>query len=406
MEPVDLDTALTALDPDGWDAARVLADTPGARGQVFLDSAGSSLPPTPVLDTVVGHLRREAEVGGYRAAAERADDLAEGYAVFAELLGCAPDEVAFTDSATRSWLAAVDAVPLAEGDRVLVTEAEYAGNAVPLLNLAAKAGATVEPVPSGPDGTVDLDALTRLLDERVRLVSLVHVPTNGGLVNPVREVADAAHAVGALVLLDACQSLGQLPLDVGALGVDLLSGTGRKWLRGPRGTGVLVVPAHVRERLSPRLVDLHSGSWVAPGEIELRRDARVFELWECSIADRLGLIAAARYALDLGPDAIAAAVGARAEHLRAGLSALPGVEVRDQGTRRCGIVTFTVEGVAAEAVRDALRGQGITVTVSGRSSTRLDMTRRGLEQVVRASPHYFVGRSQLDTAVAAVRTIR
>ena len=403
MEPRDLDAALTL---SGAALEAVLADTPGCRDRVFLDSAGSSLPPTPVLDTVVGHLRREAEVGGYRAAAERADDLAEGYAVLARLLGCAPDEVALTDSATRSWLAAVDAIPLAEGDRVLVTEAEYAGNAVPLLNLAAKAGATVEPVPSGPDGTVDLDALTGLLDERVRLVSLVHVPTNGGLVNPVREVADAAHAVGALVLLDACQSLGQLPLDTAALGVDLLSGTGRKWLRGPRGTGVLVVPAHVRERLSPRLVDLRSGSWTGPGEFELREDARVFELWEHSVADRLGLIAAARYALDLGLDVIEAAVGARAEHLRAGLSALPGVRVHDQGTRRCGIVTFTVEGVGAEAVRDALAARDVTVTVTGRSSTRLDMTRRGLEQLVRASPHYFIAPSQLDAAVSAVGNLR
>lgn len=396
MEPLDLDAAL----------AGVLADTPGARDQVFLDSAGSSLPPTPVLDAVVSHLRREAEVGGYRAAAERADDLAEGYAVLAELLGCAPDEVAFTDSATRSWLAAVDAVPLAEGDRVLVTEAEYAGNAVPLLNLAARAGASVEPVPSGPDGAVDLDALAGLLDERVKLVSLVHVPTNGGLVNPVREVADAAHAVGALVLLDACQSLGQLPLDTADLGVDLLSGTGRKWLRGPRGTGVLVVPAHVRERLHPRLVDLHSGTWVGPQEIELRDDARVFELWEHSVADRLGLIAAARYALDLGLDTIASAVGARAEYLRAGLSAIPGVEVRDLGTRRCGIVTFTVDGVAAQDVLASLLARDVTVTVSNLSSTRLDMTRRGLDHLVRASPHYFVSRAQLDTAISAVWNVR
>ncbi|WP_332888625.1 aminotransferase class V-fold PLP-dependent enzyme [Actinokineospora bangkokensis] len=398
MEPGDLDAPVTGpLDLD-----RLRADTPGCLDHVFLDSAGSSLPPTPVLDVVHAHLRREAEVGGYRAHDERLDDLEAGYGVVAELLGCVPGDVAFTESATRSWLTAVDSVPLAAGDRVLVTEAEYAGNAIPLLTLAERTGFTVEAVPSDGTGAVDVDALTGLLDERVKLVSLVHVPTNGGLVNPVREVVDAAHAVGALVLLDACQSLGQLPLDVRAMGVDMLSATGRKWLRGPRGTGVLVVPEHVRARLRPRLVDLHSGEWTGTSQVELRADARVFELWEHSAASRLGFIAAARYALDLGVDRIAAAVSDRAERLRAGLRSVPGVRVRDLGTTRSGLVTFTVDGVAADAVRDGLRARGVTTTVSRLGSTRLDMTRRGLDELVRASPHCFVSPEQVDAAVAAV----
>ncbi|WP_156757368.1 aminotransferase class V-fold PLP-dependent enzyme [Actinokineospora pegani] len=400
VEPGDLDAALAAVDTD-----RAQTDTPAAREGVFLDSAGSSLPPDRVVDTVVAHLRREAEVGGYRAAAERADDLAAGYGVFAELFGCAADEVAFTDSATRSWLTALDAAELAAGDRVLITEAEYAGNAVPLLTLAGRVGATVEPVPSDPDGAVDLDALAGLLDERVKLVSLVHVPTNGGLVNPVREVADLAHGVGALVLLDACQSLGQLPLRLPDLGVDLITGTGRKWLRGPRGTGVLVVPRAVRERLSPRLVDLRGGTWSGPAEVAIHDDARAFELWEFGVAQRLGLVEAARYLLELGVDAVATAVAARAEYLRAGLSTVQGVTIHDQGVQRCGLVTFTVDGAEPDAVRDALRALGVTVTVSGRPSTRLDMTRRGLTQLVRASPHYFLTRAQLDAAVSAVGTL-
>ncbi|MBW4720068.1 aminotransferase class V-fold PLP-dependent enzyme [Saccharothrix sp. SC076] len=384
------------------DLDAVRADTPAASGRVFLDSAGSSLPPRPVLDEVIGHLRREAEVGGYVAARERADDLAAGYRVFAELLGAEPDEIAFTDSATRSWLAAFDAVPLGAGDRVLVTEVEYAGNAIPVLHRAAQVGATVEAIPSDAVGQVDVDALRSMLDERVKLVSLVHVPTNSGLVNPVAEVAAAAHEVGALVLLDACQSLGQLPVHAAELDVDLVSATGRKWLRGPRGTGVLVVRRRAREVLRPRLVDLHSGEWVAPDRVELRTDARVFELWEASIADRLGLIAAARYALDLGLAEIAHEVGARAERLRAGLRELPGVEVRDIGERRAGIVTFTVAGRGAVEVRDELAGRGVVVTTSHAGSTLLDMTRRGLDEVVRASPHYFVEPAQVDQAVEAV----
>jgi cysteine desulfurase/selenocysteine lyase len=382
----------------------VRADTPGCHRGVFLDSAGSSLPPVQVLDEVINHLHREAEVGGYRAAREREEDLAAGYEVLASALGCHPDEVGFTDSATRSWLTVFDALPLAEGDRILSTEAEYAGNAVPLLRRAEEVGATVEPVPSDGTGAVDVAALREMLDERVRLVSLVHVPMNGGLVNPVAPVVEAAHEVGALVMLDACQSVGQVQL--AGLDADVITGTGRKWLRGPRGTGFLVVRRSALAKLRPRQVDLHSGTWVAPDRYELRKDARVFELWESSIADRLGLIAAFRYALSLGIDEIEATVSDRAEHLRKGLSEVPGVTVHDLGTKRCGLVTFSVDGLEALEVRDRLAEKHVTVTTASAASTRYDMTRRGLTTIVRSSPHYFVSPTQLDEAVAAVASLR
>jgi selenocysteine lyase/cysteine desulfurase len=378
----------------------IRADTPASHRGVFLDSAGSSLPPVQVMDEVINHLHREAEIGGYRAAEEREDDLEAGYSVVASMLGCSPDEVGFTDSATRSWLAVFDAIPLKRGDRILSTEAEYAGNAIPLLRRAEETGATVEPIPSDATGAVDPAALLDLLDERVRLVSLVHVPTNGGLVNPVVPVVEAAHSVGALVMLDACQSAGQVPL--AGLSADVITGTGRKWLRGPRGTGFLMVRREVMDRLHPRLVDLHSGEWTAPSGYQLRTDARVFELWESSIADRLGLIAAFRYAQALGMDEIASTVQARGDHLRSGLAEVPGVTVHDLGAQRCGLVTFSVDGIPATEVRDRLRQRDVTVTVTTTSSTRYDMTRRGLDEIVRASPHYFVTPAQLDEAVAAV----
>ncbi|MBP2324068.1 selenocysteine lyase/cysteine desulfurase [Kibdelosporangium banguiense] len=371
------------------DLDAVRADTPGCHDLVFLDSAGSSLPPAPVLREVQAHLQRESEVGGYRAASERADDLAAGYAVFAEFLGCEPHEVAFTDSATRSWLAALDAISLKPGDRVLVTEAEYHSNALALLHL----GHQIEPIPSDETGAVDVQALKAMVDERVKLVSLVHVPTNGGLVNPVKEVAEIAHSVGALVLLDACQSIGQLPVDAAGLGVDIVSGTGRKWLRAPRGTGVLVVRDQVG--LRPRLIDGTAALWESPDKFTLSPGAKGFELWEYGVAERLGMIAAARYAMSLGIEEIAAAVQERAKLTRSLLSEVPGVTVHDLGSRQCGIVTFDVAGREAEEVRDRLWERGIAVTVSYASSTQYDMTRRGLDKLVRASPHYFVSGEQI-----------
>lgn len=385
------------------DLAAVRADTPGVAERVFLDSAGSSLSPVPVVEAVVGHLRREAEVGGYLAAAEREADLERGYRVFAELLGCAPDEVAFTDSATRSWQSLADAVPLGKGDRVLIGEVEYGGNAVTLLRRAEETGASVEVVPSDASGGLSVSALRDLLDDRVQLVSVVHVPTGTGLVNPVREAAEAAHEAGALVLLDACQSVGQLPVRVDELGVDLLSGTGRKWLRGPRGTGFLVARRDVADRLRPRLIDHHGAAWVAPDAYRPRPDARLFELFESDVAGRLGLVTAAEYALRLGVDRIAERIDRLATLARDGLAALPGVRVHDLGRAHGGIVTFTVAGLAPAEVRDRLRERGVTVTVCGANASRLDLPPRGLaDGVVRASPHYFVTEDEIGRFLGEV----
>lgn len=382
--------------------------TPGARDQVFLDSAGSSLPPRTVVDAVVGHLRREAEVGGYRAAAERAEELAELPLALARLLGCGPEEIALTDSATRSWTQLVSAIRWRPGDRVLICGNEYAGNAIPLLQRARYDGVVVEVVPDDGHGDPDPDAFAAMLDDRVRLVSLVHVATNSGHVTRFEPIAAAARAAGALVLLDACQSAGQLALDVDRLGVDALTGTGRKWLRGPRGTGFLQVRPDVVAALEPAAADLRGGTWISGAggtgatSYELRNDAARFELWEHDVAGRLGLKAAVDHLLALGPAEVEAAVRASATLLRDGLAGLAGVTVHDVGEDLAGIVTFTVDGQDPVETKELLSAADVTVSVSDASSTRIDMTARGLASVVRASPHYFVSESHLDRAVAAV----
>ncbi|QBJ97612.1 aminotransferase class V-fold PLP-dependent enzyme [Rhodococcus sp. ABRD24] len=384
---------------------QVRLDTPGCLDRVFLDSAGSSLPPQPVLTTVIDHLRREAEVGGYVAARERAADLTAVRVSLARLLGAEPGNIALSDSATRAWTDFAGSIALGPGDRILISAVEYAGNAITALHRARTAGASVEVIPSDPTGRVDLDALERMLDERVRLVSLVHVPTNGGLINPVREVVDLVHRHGALVLLDACQSVGQIPIDFAALGVDALSATGRKWLRGPRGTGFLCLREESTRSLMPAALDLHGAEWVAPDSYRPAADATRFELWECDVAARLGLGAAADYLLNIGIETAATAITERADALRAGLTALPGVTVRDLGAERSGIVSFTIDGVDPFFIQDRLADSKVVVTVSGRSSTLIDMSARGLDAIVRASPHYFTSAEDLADFLAAVANL-
>ncbi|AYF78652.1 aminotransferase class V-fold PLP-dependent enzyme [Nocardia yunnanensis] len=387
------------------DIAALRADTPGCENQVFLDSAGSSLPPRVVVDTTIDHLRREAEIGGYRAANERIDELHAVKTAIGELINADPAAIALSDSASRSWSDFFYSVPLAAGDRILISGADYASNAIAALQRARQTGATVEVIPSDSSGQLDLDALAAMIDDRVKLVSLLHVPTNGGLVNPVAEAARIAHRVEALVLLDACQSAGQLPLDVAELGVDALSATGRKWLRGPRGTGFLYLRPDLALSLEPTRLDLHSAEWTAPDDYVLSPDATRFEFWESNVAARLGLGAAVRYLLELGPAQVYAAIAERSEYLRKALQEIPGVTVRDRGAQHAGIVSFTVDGLEPVQVRDRLAAEAITLTVSFRGSTLLDMSARELNSVVRASPHCFVSFEDLDRFVSALRTL-
>ena len=263
-------------------------------------------------------------------------------------------------------------------------------------------GVTTEVVPNDEHGEIDVSALTAMLDDRVRLVAVSHMPTNGGLLQPAAAVGAALRGSSALYLLDACQTVGQAPVDVREIGCHLLSVTGRKYLRGPRGTGFLYCDAGVLQGLTPPLLDGHAAEWTSRDAYTVRDDARRFENWEHPIANELGLGAAVDYAVDLGMDAIWGRVRTQAATLRNCLSRVPGVTIHDLGEVKGGIVTFTVAGVAPRAVMEELARQTINVRTSGVSSTRFDMEDRGLDEIVRASVHYLTTDAEIDLLSSAV----
>ncbi|HEX3179239.1 MAG TPA: aminotransferase class V-fold PLP-dependent enzyme [Methylomirabilota bacterium] len=386
--------------------ARVRADTPGCEHVVHFNNAGASLPPRPVLDVHLAHLRREAEIGGYEAQEEAQGRIDGVYASVARLIGAAgPDEIALLENATRAFDTAVYGLPLAAGDVILTSTAEYHSMFVTYLHLARR-GVVVEVVPPDAAGQIDVGALRKRITGRVRLIALAHVPTNGGLVQPAEAVGEIARDAGVFFLLDATQSVGQLPVDVRRIGCHALAGTSRKFLRGPRGTGFLWVQRDWMTRLEPPLMEGHAAEWVEPDRYVLRADGKRFEVWEANYAARLGFGAAVEYALALGIERIWERVRALGEGLRARLTAVPGVTVRDQGDVRGGIVSFTVSDVEALRVKAALRAESINVTVSPARGTLLDMRARGLREILRASVHYYNTEAELDRLADALVRLR
>jgi cysteine desulfurase / selenocysteine lyase len=384
------------------DIERARRDTPAASQILHFDNAGAALMPAPVLGAQLRHLRLEAETGGYEAAAAADERIEAIYDSIARLLNADRAEIALVENATVAWDMAFHSVGFASGDRILVAEAEYASNHIACLQVARRSGAVIDVVPSDAAGELDVEALERMIDSRVKLIAITHVPTNGGLVNPAEAIGRIARAHGILYLLDACQSVGQLPIDVAAIGCDMLSATGRKYLRGPRGTGFLYVRRAILDRLEPPFLDLQAVTWVAPGRYEMRPDARRFENWERNVAAQLGLGSAVDYALGWGLADIAARVQTLAADLRRRLAEIPGVSVRDRGHRLCGIVTFTVEGKTPQDIVAALHRLHINCHASGPSLPLLVAPARRLPALVRASVHYYNTEDEVARFAAAV----
>jgi selenocysteine lyase/cysteine desulfurase len=385
------------------DVERARRETPGCETVSHFNNAGSSLPPQPVMDAVIGHLELESEIGGYEAADAAQTKLDHTYSVVSNLLNCSPDEVALVENATRAWDMAFYAMTFQPGDRILTCAAEYASNYIAYLQVAKKTGAVIEVIPNDGHGQVSVDALSEMLNEDgVGLVGITHVPTNGGLVNPAEEIGALTREAGVPYLLDACQSAGQWPLDVDKIGCDMLSVTGRKFLRGPRGTGFLYVRKGMIPLLEPPLLDLHAATWTSLDKYEIDPTARRFENWESYVAGRIGLGVAADYALGWGIEAIQERVTYLADLLRASLEEVSGVRIRDLGENRCGIVTFTHERVSAAALKEILGRQQINVSVTSLSSTRIDMESRGLTSMVRASVHYYNTEKEIEGLVAVI----
>ncbi len=388
------------------DIARVRQDTPGLDERLQLCACGAGIMPAPVLDAVIKHLQLEQSHGGYEAHALEGETLDAVYTDVARLINAQPQEIALVENATVAWCQAFYALDLKAGDRIISSDAEYAANYLAFLQREQRDGIVIDVAPALEDGSVDVDALESLITERTALISLTWMPTNGGLVNPAAAVGKIAQRHGVPYLLDACQAVGQTPADVQALGCDFLSATGRKFLRGPRGSGFLYVAERRIESLEPAMIDMFSATWDTRDTYSLRPDARRFENWENAYALRAGLGVAARYAKGIGLEHIQDRARMLASRLRAGLADIDGAVVRDIGRELSAIVSFTIDGLEPTQTVGDLRKRSIHIGSSSASSTRLDAEKRSLPTMLRAAPHYYNTEDEIDRLVCELARLR
>jgi cysteine desulfurase / selenocysteine lyase len=380
-------------------------NTAGIGNGIYLDNAGASLVPLQVMDAIKGHLDLESTVGGYVAQAQQSDRLENVYASLAKLFGGHASEYAMTSSAADAWGRAFYSVPMKSGDNVITAYNEYCSNYVALLHRAKRDGIEIRVARADDSYALDTDHLASLIDNNTKLIAISQVPSSSGQINPVVEVGKIARATGVLYLLDACQAIGQLPVNVDTIGCDMFAGTSRKFLRGPRGVGFMYVRASIMEKLDPVMMSNQSAVWTAASEMEVRCDARVFETWERSVALQLGFGAALDYLLSIDTDTAMKRTIEMADYLRQKLEGTPGVTIADPIGPRAAIVTFEIEGRDPNEVKTKLAEKNIAINVASVVHTRLDLEARGIESLLRASPQYYTLHEELDRFVDAMTSL-
>lgn len=387
------------------DIEKLRADTPGTKNVIHFNNAGASLMTQSVYETVINYLEQEVARGGYETAEKHRSALHATYHSIASLINADPNEIALLENATAAWNMAFASIDFEKGERILTSVAEYASNYIAYLRLRQDIDIEIDIIPNDEHGQTSVNALHTMMNDDVRLISITHMPTNSGLVNPVEKIGTIAEQNDCLFLVDACQSVGQYPVDVQKVSCDMLSATGRKYLRGPRGTGFLYVNSDVLPDLIPPFLDLHSAEWTTKNQFKIRDDARRFENWEANYAGILGLKKAVDYALNLGIKNIWKHITKLAEELRWRLAELPEVKVRDIGKTKGGIVTFTVASISPGEVKEELSKRNINANTSPRSSTLLDMQERELDEVVRASVHYYNTEEEIEKMTDVLKSI-
>jgi cysteine desulfurase/selenocysteine lyase len=365
------------------------AETKGTAQKIHFNNAGASLPPDVVVETVVNYLNEEAICGGYETEYKYKDQLENTYAQIARLINADKDEIAIAENASMAWHLAFNGIDFKKGDVVITSEMEYVTNLIGFLNAQKTHGIEFKVIPNDEQGNFSLPALENAISPQTKLIAITQIPSTAGAMIPVVEIGKIARRHNILYLVDACQSAGQVPVDVKEIDCDMLSVTGRKYLRAPRGTGFLYVRKEVQDKLKLIFMDGFSAPSVSKTDYKVRDNARRFELYEKNRALTLGLGKAVEYALNIGVERIWQRIQYLADLMRRQLEDIDGITVHDSGDQKCGIVTFSVNGMDSVLVKNEFAANQINVSVGKAISTLIYMNKNQLSSIVRASIHYY-----------------
>lgn len=382
-------------------------DTPGCEHRIHLNNAGAALMPKPVIDAIKSHLDLEIKIGGYEAEDAASDKIQKAYASVAGLIGCGPNNIAMVENATVATSQALSASEFEPGDSVITTNVDYSSNQIMLLNLAKRFDVKIIRAEDLPEGGADPESVRRLIrDHRPKLMLMSWIPTNSGLVQDALSVGDVCEEEGVPLILDACQAVGQIPVNVKELKCDFLAATSRKFLRGPRGMGFLYVSDRALEKnMSPLFPDTHGARWTGPDAFQLEKGAKRFENWEFPHALLLGMGKAAEYANKIGIELISHRVNELGVYVREKITDLPGVRLLDYGRQRCAIVSACFDGIDADMLVQKLRDRNINTSSASRTSGVIDMDAKKAESVLRISPHYYNTIDEIDQFLEELRNI-
>jgi cysteine desulfurase / selenocysteine lyase len=386
-----------------FDTATYRSNTPGAAAAIHLNAAGAALPSAGVVAAVKAHLDLEANFGLQTALAKAQDGLAETRRCAATLFDCDPGEIAFGTTCAQLWSLLFHARRLPAGGRILVSRGEWGGNLLAIHAAARDSGVAVETIPADAAGRIDVAQLRARLDGDVRLLAVTAVSSVSGIRQPVGEIGALERPPGCLYFVDAAQMAGRFPISLRETRADVIVAPARKWLRGPRGQAVAALSgAALLQLTSPPLLDLGGVAWSKDGEPSPRGDARRFESFECSVAGRLGFGAALGEWLDAGPAAVTGAIDELIRRLRAALAACDGVCVLEPADSDAAFLTFTCGDARPSDVVRALGEAGIATANQERTYAPLEMSARGLSNVLRASPHAYTHPDEITRFVEAL----
>jgi cysteine desulfurase / selenocysteine lyase len=380
------------------------ADTPGCTDRLFMNSAGASLMPQPVISAMMTYLQEETQLGGYEVERLRMSQINQFYDEAAQLLNTRSSNIAYAYSATDAYTRVLSAIPFKAGDTILTTTNDYISNQLAFLSMQKHLKIRLLWINNHANGDLDLQHLEELIrGHRPVLVAITHIPTNTGQVQPAEAVGALCRQYGIWYLLDAAQSVGQLPVDVARIQPDFLNTTGRKFLRGPRSTGFLYVSDRVLEAgLAPLHVDRRGATWTEPDEYTLLPGARPFEPQEISLL-KVGLTEAVRYANQVGLENIASRNSQLMQRLRVGLQAVDGIQLMDRGAVQSNILTFNTTRQPLAELETALRQERVVFTIQYPHFALLDFRSKQVDWLIRFSPHYFNTEEEIDQVVDVVK---